>query len=360
MYNSFVSPLVANCLFVGNTSDNAGAALYNNLASPVLTNCAFANNVVTSTGAPDSYALGGAIYNTGSTVSITNCYFDGNEVHSSAEWTSGVDVLSQAIGGAIYSFNSEVTITACIFSSNLADAYGTGAGTTYGARPEAFGGAIYSNFGSLTLRRSIVQENRVQTNGNGAFAQAHGGGLCNKSTAAILTNVVVFGNFSADLANDLGGAGIYNDNSRQAKAILLSNCTVVGNTSDSSDATHAGGMLCVSASPAVVNCIFWANSGTAIRAISGSPVVTYSDVQGGLYPGTGNISAGPSFYNLNTGDLRLLLTSPCVDAGRDTSSAAYGSVTTDILGIPRGYDGNSSASLGDGSDYDIGAYEFTR
>ena len=55
--------------------------------------------------------------------------------------------------------------------------------------------------------------------------------------------------------------------------------------------------------------------------------------------------------------------SPCIDSGCDTSAAAYGSVTTDIEGDARGYDGAMDGPTGppepgDGSDYDMGADEY--
>ena len=52
--------------------------------------------------------------------------------------------------------------------------------------------------------------------------------------------------------------------------------------------------------------------------------------------------------------------SPCIDTGLDTSDAAYGSVIDDILGVVRPQDGDGlgAGTTGDGSDYDIGAYEY--
>ena len=52
--------------------------------------------------------------------------------------------------------------------------------------------------------------------------------------------------------------------------------------------------------------------------------------------------------------------SPCIDTGLDTSDAAYGSVIDDILGVARPQDGDGlgAGTTGDGSDYDIGAYEY--
>jgi hypothetical protein len=46
-----------------------------------------------------------------------------------------------------------------------------------------------------------------------------------------------------------------------------------------------------------------------------------------------------------------------VDTGRDTSPGEFGFVTVDITGNLRGFNGNAFVNA-DGSDYDIGAYEY--
>ncbi len=101
------------------------------------------------------------------------------------------------------------------------------------------------------------------------------------------------------------------------------------------------------------NVILWGNSapnGPEIYNDSSTPVVTYSDIQGG-YAGTGNINADPLFVNAAGGNLRLQLTSPAIDAGNN--AAVPSGVTTDLDGNPRIVDGN-----GDGNAVvDIGAYE---
>jgi len=56
--------------------------------------------------------------------------------------------------------------------------------------------------------------------------------------------------------------------------------------------------------------------------------------------------------------LAVTAASPCIDAGRDTSDEDFGDVTLDIEGTVRGFDG-TAVDRGDGSDYDVGAFEFT-
>lgn len=51
--------------------------------------------------------------------------------------------------------------------------------------------------------------------------------------------------------------------------------------------------------------------------------------------------------------------STALDTGRDTSSIGFGAVVDDILGVARGFDGDGigAGTTGDGSEYDIGAFE---
>jgi hypothetical protein len=75
----------------------------------------------------------------------------------------------------------------------------------------------------------------------------------------------------------------------------------------------------------------WGDVPDEIRAGTGTPVVTYCDVQGG-WPGEGNIDVDPCFADPNNGDYHLKseagrwdpntqswiqddMTSPCIDAG---------------------------------------------
>jgi len=67
----------------------------------------------------------------------------------------------------------------------------------------------------------------------------------------------------------------------------LVNCTFSGNW-----AVSCGGIHNTTADPRLVSCILWQNSGQQIAG--GSPLVTYSCVQGG-WPGVGNVDADPLF-----------------------------------------------------------------
>ncbi len=93
------------------------------------------------------------------------------------------------------------------------------------------------------------------------------------------------------------------------------------------------------------NCIIWGG------AVGTRAYPTQSCIEGG-FGGVGNISRNPRFVDPENGDFHLLPNSPCIDAGRLVEE-----VTGDFEGTPRPYDAYAG-TRGDGSDYDMGAFEF--
>jgi hypothetical protein len=92
--------------------------------------------------------------------------------------------------------------------------------------------------------------------------------------------------------------------------IRIANCSP--QISNSTFSNNAGrGLTVSSGSPAVTNSILWSDGGDEI---SGSPSVTFSDVQGG-YAGVGNINKDPLFLDPDIGDYRLDVCSAAIDAG---------------------------------------------
>ena len=97
--------------------------------------------------------------------------------------------------------------------------------------------------------------------------------------------------------------------------VTLTNVTCVSDT-----ATVSGGAFYSSSTAVstVKNVIFWDNVPNEIAALN-TPVVTYSDVEGG-YSGTGNINANPKFATYQGLEYVLNAGSPCIDAGDPTMS----------------------------------------
>ncbi len=130
-----------------------------------------------------------------------------------------------------------------------------------------------------------------------------GGGIYTSSPLNV-SNCVFTGNAASS-----NGGGIYIN----SVAPAITNCTFTDNTG-------SGGAIYnrTSSNPTITNCILWGDTSPEIRNHgNSSPVVTYSDVQGG-YTGTGNINSDPSF--VGGGDYSLSNDSPCIDAGDHTSS----------------------------------------
>ena len=122
------------------------------------------------------------------------------------------------------------------------------------------------------------------------------------------------------------GGAIYN-NGPNTKVV---NCTIYENTQKLIAGTplpleKTGGVYNYVSSDGilVLNTIVWSNEG--VEQIMNLPAaftaVRYSNIQGGIYPGTGNISEAPVFRDAAAGDFHLRYdwfgtsTSPGVDAG---------------------------------------------
>jgi hypothetical protein len=286
MFNFFYSsPTVSNCTFSGNSASNGGGMynIYN--SSPTVTNCTFSENTASD---------GGGMYNESSSPVVTNCTFSGN---------------SAVRGGGMQNALSSATVTNCTFSGNTAT---TGNG---------LGGGMYNLDSSLTVTNCTF---------SGNSAGAGGGGMMNDEySSSTVTNCT----FSRN--NAFYGGGMYNYNHSWP---AVTNCTFSGNS-----AVLGGGMYNESSSsPTVTNNILWEDSPDEIYNLGSSPIVTYSDIQGG-FTGTGNIDADPKFVDAANEDYHLQQGSPCIDTGTPSGAPA-----TDLEGNPRPQ----------GAGYDMGAYEF--
>jgi hypothetical protein len=219
-------------------------------------------------------------------------------------------------GGGIYcTGNSSPTITKCIITNNSAI---------------IDGGGMYSEDSSPTLTNCSFSNNS---------AAEKGGGIGNSNSSPTLTNCTFMGNSA------LGGGGMLNDSNSSP---TLTNCTFTVNS-----AVLGGGVLNINnSSPTLSNCILWGDTPDEIYELSGStPVITYSDVQGG-WSGSGNINADPCFVDPGNDDYHLLPNSVCIDSGDSDYLPELNE--TDLDGHPRVIDGDCN----DTEIVDMGAYEF--
>jgi predicted outer membrane repeat protein len=214
-------------------------------------------------------------------------------------------------GGAILCVDSSPVILQCVFKNNQAQS----------------GGAIYcTQGGELGSPSNPILLNCTFNNN---ITYEYGGALSNYESSPIISGCI----FKANSAWYSGGA-IHN---RIDSSPEIRNCTIVNNVAHVGGDGFGGGISY--GSPAVTNCIFWANSdggGTdeSAQIHGGTPVVSYSCMKGlDTLAGSGNIGSDPCFADPCSGDYHLLQTSPCVDAG-DPNYVPEAN-ETDIDGEPR-------------------------
>jgi hypothetical protein len=332
MYNYFGSPSVTNCTFSRNTAGRNGGAMYNSSNSnPTVTNCTFNANIVISTG---YWTGGGGICNyVNSNPSVTNCTFSANKVISLNEVTGGGGIYNYLYsnptlanctfsensannGGGIVNVMSTPTLTNCTFIGNFVNIAGGGMvnldcsppanNCTFIGNSASFGGGM-SNDGQTVGSRPKLMNCTFSRN----FALFNGGAMYNYTKGSpTLTNCT----FSGNQALDYGG-GIDNEDDSN---LTLTNCILWGN--EAPRGPQIALMQRFDAGPSNLN-------------------ISYSDIQGGqaeVYRerdctvdwSEGNISEDPLFLDpdgldnkMGTEDdnLRLLINSPCIDAGTNNT-----------------------------------------
>ncbi|MHC4312665.1 MAG: right-handed parallel beta-helix repeat-containing protein [Planctomycetota bacterium] len=304
IYNEYGSPKITNCTFTNNFANSEGGGMYNYESNPTVTNCTFMENY-----APD----GGGMHNTTSNPLLNNCVFIKN--------TAGV-------GSGIYNKSSSPVINNCVFIGNSA--------------PFGSGGGIYNDPGSPVLTNCKFIGNVASS----------GGGISNYYSNPALFNCLFIGNTA--------GVGGGMTNSTYSDPTLI-NCTFSANFA----ADKGGGMYNSSkwstCRPTLTSSIFWSNSdsigmGESSQIYRGILTINHCCIQGwtGNWGGTGNFGYDPMFADtygpdniLGTEDdnLRLLPTSPCIDAGDNSAIPPW--MLIDLDGDPRIIN----------ATVDIGAYE---
>ncbi|MGA1874958.1 MAG: choice-of-anchor Q domain-containing protein [bacterium] len=284
------SPSIINCIIKENAAGHGGGGICCMESSAVITHCVVEKNAAGHGG--------GGICCKESSISITGCLiFENSAGHC---------------GGGILCKEAQPAITDCLIHNNKA---------------ERCGGGILCKESSPTISRCTISDNSAQRGGGGIG--------CESDSSPVIINCLMNRNSA-----DKGGAISCTENS----APVAINCTISENSANSS----GGGLYSHESTPSVTNCILWANSPAEIYVQSGTPAVTYSDIQDG-YAGLGNIHADPRFVDSAAGDYHLKAGSPCIDTGLNTDVPAE-----DKDGTPRPQDGD-----GDGTaTYDMGAYEY--
>jgi hypothetical protein len=292
-----------------------------------------------------------------------------------------VTILSGDIGTiGVASDNSYhvVTADATVTPTGVLDGFTITAGNANGAANNDRGGGMWINSGAPTVTHCIF---------TGNFASEKGGGLRVTSGSPVIDGCIFISNsassggggigagsgssftvkntfFRGNSTVSTGGAGI-----ETASGVTVVNCVfqnnsgngllfiVAGTVLDSTFTGNDSYGVAFDQDGTVVNSILWADAIDEVFVGFGTISVSYSDVGGSGFSGTGNKSADPVFVNPAAGDLRLGPASPAVDAGRNASVPV--GTTTDINGLPRFFDDPTVPDTGVGTPpiVDMGAYE---
>ena len=266
-----------------------------------------------------------------------------------------------AMGGGVL-VDGPMTFRRCTFTDNHSDDNG-GAVAVFlqGAKPR-FEGCVFR--GNRTGLTSPVAT-RVY-GGGGVFMFEAGGefeGCVFEANAAHaggavavafgqprFVNCVFTGNQATAAAGVyFGGGALLGTFGAQT---TLVNCTFAGNSS----AAPGGAVRSNGVSSAVVaNCILWHNSPDQT---TGSATIEFSNVEGGVPPGSGNISVAPGFAGAGAHPYALAAGSVGIDAG--SSAAVPAGVTGDLASNPRFLNDPCTADTGIGPFpvVDMGAYEY--
>jgi hypothetical protein len=398
------SPIVIDCTFANNATQlgNGGAALVEH-AAPAFFNCTFVENANYEGQAAGIYSsmsnlvlvqcefIAHFCQNALSQVDGTNalvlgCKFDSNDTGPCGAGAGVVNVDSSILiadtyfvnnidegNGAMGNLRSNVHVVDCTFEQN--DGEFTGAINSAASTIVIEGCNFIDNFGAggvhpggairNTSCEIIIDSCAFMSNGAGS---GRGGAIDNVSSDAIIVNCMFTGNSA------VVGSAINNT----ASDPLIVNCTFSNNL------LLAGSLSTVMYSDAesaatVFNCIVWNHDDPAFGG-PGEVTFAYRDIEDGVPPGIGNISADPMFVDADGPDntpgtiddnLRLLPGSPCIDAGDNTAVPAdefdldadgdtVEPIPFDLAGLPRFLDDPATIDTGNGTPpiVDMGAYEF--
>jgi hypothetical protein len=185
------------------------------------------------------------------------------------------------------------------------------------------GGGIYNGSYSPALTPALTN---VLISGNTA---TNGGGIYDEHSSPVLTNVVIAGNTAS---NTGGGIFINGSSSALTNVTIAYNNAVTGGGINSNNSAYGR--------PKIRNSIIWGNS-SAPYFDTVSVDLSYCIVQGGWSgSGTGNLDLDPQFVNPAQDDYSLGENSPAIDAGSVEYYGSYqdpdlSSITTDYAGAPR-------------------------
>ncbi|MAE70951.1 MAG: hypothetical protein CME06_10840 [Gemmatimonadetes bacterium] len=279
---------IVGCRIESNITQGDGAGILAEDSSVQIVDTVIRDNITIDEGRE-----GGGIAAFRSRFDIRNSRIVGNQ-----------SVTISCSGGGMSLGRSEALLVGCAIDNNHA---------------EGLGGGILSLHSRLHMIGCTVNDNDAWDGGDAIYG----------SGVALLESCVVIGGESGR-SSAIRWRGVY---------LLLQNCTVAGNTSNSDAALEI-----VTGRSWIRNTILYDNSPSSLDWDELPPTVVYSNIEGG-WPGAGNIDADPHFFSAAGFDVLLRPGSPCIDTGTPNLEDALHD------GAPRWPDG-----LPNGPRSDMGAY----
>ncbi|MEP0841536.1 MAG: hypothetical protein HRF43_02350 [Phycisphaerae bacterium] len=299
---------VRNCLFEGDGTNTAGAAIStapSSSATTTITDCLFRNYAMQL-----QFGLAPrAIVDLKGSATVTRCVFERNEVIT--RFITSLDTAAVIRAGS-----GRITLNQCRISDNVI----TFPDVTGSPVP---GAAVFVNGMEFTLANSVIARNTAES-GAGVVALF--------GYARIINSTIAF--------------------NRATKTMLSGVISLVGGIG------------------AIENSIVWGNTGTGsgtVTQVSAYFPPTYSCIQNWTGGGVGNITNDPRFVDPDGADdipgnadddFRLQAGSSCIDAGRNL--ALPPGFLTDLAGWPRFVDDPNTPDAGAGTPpiVDMGAFEY--
>ncbi len=183
IYNDGGSPIISNCIVMGNRATGNGAGMYSRKGEPVIQRCLFQSNTVAN-------GAGGALFSQEDVLTVRECIFRSNVVTNGSGGAvciqtgvlkmDGCEFYANKTtndgGGALFCHDSNLTITNCTFSSNIA----TG----------GVGGALHIDQSEAVVVNCTFAENS---------STSFGGAFYNESGDSVVANCVFSGNGGGEI-----------------------------------------------------------------------------------------------------------------------------------------------------------------
>jgi len=342
------SPTVTNCVFTDNSVYFAhGGAIYLLDSNAMITNCTFSTNLAYQ-------GSGGAIFVDGAgSPTIRDCTFTANEAVATFGQTGQ--------GGAIQiDTTTPVTIAWCVFDGNIARPFGAGGNVeiprggaissfcftdptttirecVFRNNQSGYGGAVFVWNPSSILNCSFDHNTAFNLLGQGGqTVGGEGAGLCAQWTTVTVLNSTIANN----TGRESGGIAVFEFPPNFPALAIVRNSIIWGNTATAQD---------VSVRNPSINGPFEADNSCIQHLFSSDP--GEDPIDPANYPGS--IVTDPMLVGAATGNVHLLVGSPCIEMGNNAFVP---------VGTPVDLDGNARIVRGvpdpGVSVVDMGAYEF--